>query len=231
MIQGNRRFHSFISRGSSSSRVLLTIRQEERTGQEEDREQAFSGQGAVRKIGARPGQACESGKADWRAIRAVKDSVSVPVVANGDLAEPAQLSEMLALSGADAVMIGRGAYGRPWQPGAIALFNLPAYRWLLSAHDRRVHNVRRFTGGQARALLVGHGFRVLRSSYWNTLLFPLMLLHRLVGRDDAESDVRDYPRWLDGLFSAALAVERALIGAGISLPFGGSLIILAARDG
>ena len=79
------------------------------------------------------------------------------------------------------------------EPGAIALFNLPAYDWLLSAHDRRVHNVRRFTRGQARALLAGHGFRVLRSSYWNTLLFPLMLLHRLIGRDDAESDVRDYP--------------------------------------
>src|SRR5512139_694983 len=76
-------------------------------------------------------------------------------------------------------------------PGAIAIFNLPAYDWLLSAHDRRVHNVRRFTGGQARALLAGHGFRVLKSSYWNTLLFPLMLLHRLVERDDAESDVRD----------------------------------------
>jgi SAM-dependent methyltransferase len=117
------------------------------------------------------------------------------------------------------------------RPGAIALFNLPAYGWLLSAHDRRVHNVRRFTGGQARALLVGHGFRVLRSSYWNTLLFPLMLLHRLVGRDDAESDVRDYPRWLDALFAAALAVERAVIATGINLPFGGSLIIVAARDG
>jgi len=116
-------------------------------------------------------------------------------------------------------------------PGGIAVFNLPAYDWLLSAHDRRVHNVRRFTGGQARLLLVGHGFRVLRSSYWNTLLFPLMLLHRLVGRDDAESDVRDYPRWLDALFAAALAVERAVIATGINLPFGGSLIIVAARDG
>jgi len=48
-----------------------------------------------------------------------------------------------------------------------------------------------------------HGFRVLRSSYWNTLLFPLMLLHRLTESDEAESDVRDYPRWLDGLFAAA----------------------------
>jgi SAM-dependent methyltransferase len=115
--------------------------------------------------------------------------------------------------------------------GGIIVLNLPAYGWLLSAHDRRVHNVRRFTGGQVRALLAGHGFRVLRSSYWNTLLFPLMLLHRLVGRDDAESDVRDYPAWLDALFYAALAAERAAIAIGISLPFGGSLIVVAARDG
>ena len=117
------------------------------------------------------------------------------------------------------------------EPGAIALFNLPAYGWLLSAHDRRVHNVRRFTRGQARALLAGRGFKVLKASYWNTLLFPLMLLHRVTERDDAESDVRDFPRWLDALFSAALAVERAVIGWGLSLPFGGSLLIVARRDG
>ncbi len=116
-------------------------------------------------------------------------------------------------------------------PGAIAVFNLPAYDWLLSAHDRRVHNVRRFTGGQVRALLAGHGFRVLRSSYWNTFLFPLMLLHRLRARDADRSDVRDYPGWLDALFSAVLTVERMAIALGISLPFGGSLIVVAARDG
>ena len=116
------------------------------------------------------------------------------------------------------------------KPGAIALFNLPAYGWLLSAHDRRVHNVRRFTRDQARALLAGHGFTILKASYWNTLLFPLMLLHRLTERNDADSDVRDFPRWLDALFSAALAVERTIIGTGVPLPFGGSLLIVAARD-
>jgi SAM-dependent methyltransferase len=117
------------------------------------------------------------------------------------------------------------------EPGAIALFNLPAYGWLLSAHDRRVHNVRRFSRRQARALLAGCGFKVLKASYWNTLLFPLMLLHRVTERDDAPSDVRDFPRWLDALFSAALAVERMAVGAGLSLPFGGSLLVVAARDG
>ena len=73
------------------------------------------------------------------------------------------------------------------RPGAIAFFNLPAYGWLLSAHDRRVHNVRRFSRSQARTLLAGCGFKVLKSSYWNTLLFPLMLLHRVTERHDAQA--------------------------------------------
>lgn len=116
-------------------------------------------------------------------------------------------------------------------PGGIAIFNLPAYSWMLSAHDRRVHNARRFTLGQARRLLAEHGFSVLKSTYWNTILFPLMLLHRLFERDDAESDVRDFPPWQDRLFSAALAVERRLIRSGVGLPFGGSLILVARRNG
>ena len=117
------------------------------------------------------------------------------------------------------------------QPGAVAVFNLPAYAWMFSAHDKRTYNARRFTRGQACTLIAGHGFSILRASYWNTLLFPLMLLHRLIERDDAESDVRDYPRWLDAIFSAALAIERAAIAAGLSLPFGGSLMVVAIRSG
>jgi SAM-dependent methyltransferase len=137
--------------------------------------------------------------------------------------------DVLCHGGVDPERAVREAH-RCLKPGAVAVFNLPAYGWLLSAHDRRVHNVRRFTRGQARALLAGCGFKVLKASYWNTLLFPLMLLHRLTERADAESDVRDFPRWLDAAFSAALAAERAVIGAGIPLPFGGSLLIVAERD-
>ena len=62
------------------------------------------------------------GAADWTAIRAVKDAVRIPLVANGDLVRAEDLGTMLLRSGADAVMVGRGACGRPWLPGALAAF-------------------------------------------------------------------------------------------------------------
>lgn len=59
------------------------------------------------------------GKADWSAIGEVKAAVSIPVVANGDVASIEEARQMLALSGADGTMIGRGSYGAPWLPGSI----------------------------------------------------------------------------------------------------------------
>jgi len=137
---------------------------------------------------------------------------------------------VLCHGGVDPERAAKEAH-RCLEPGAIALFNLPAYGWLLSAHDRRVHNVRRFSRGRAHALLAGCGCKGLKTRYSDALVFPLMLLHRLTERDDAPSDVRDFPRWLDLVFSAVLALERAALGAGITLPFGGSLLIVARRDG
>ena len=81
-------------------------------------------QAGVRMITVHGRTRCQfyTGRADWAAIRAVKDAVSIPLIANGDATSIDDIEPMLRLSGADGIMIGRGAYGRPWLPGHVARF-------------------------------------------------------------------------------------------------------------
>ncbi len=83
------------------------------------------------------------GHADWAAIRAVKDVISVPLVANGDVASFADADEILAQSGADGVMIGRGACGRPWLPAAVSRYFASGETWAGPEGDDLVALVQR----------------------------------------------------------------------------------------
>ncbi|MEL6375075.1 MAG: tRNA dihydrouridine synthase DusB [Pseudomonadota bacterium] len=60
------------------------------------------------------------GEADWDAVKRVREATALPLIVNGDIKTANDARQALARSGADGVMIGRGAYGAPWQPGVIA---------------------------------------------------------------------------------------------------------------
>lgn len=118
---------------------------------------------------------------------------------------------------------------RVLRPNGRLVLNLPAYPWLMSTHDRRVHNTRRFTATTARALLQTAGFQHIQTRYWNSLLFPLMLLQRklLANHDDAASDVAAFSPFLDATLHGITRIERHLP----ALPFGGSVLVTATNPG
>jgi SAM-dependent methyltransferase len=117
---------------------------------------------------------------------------------------------------------------RVLRPGGRLVVNMPAFAWLHSAHDRRVHNARRVNAGELRDMLHAAGFSAIRTHYWNSLLLPLMVVQRkLLARGaDAASDVAPFPPWLDASLHAITALERLLP---FPVPAGGSVIATAVR--
>ena len=79
-------------------------------------------QSGVRMVTVHGRTRCQfyEGRADWPAIAAVRAAVTISLVANGDVASPADAARILQQSGADAVMVGRASYGAPWKAGMIA---------------------------------------------------------------------------------------------------------------
>jgi SAM-dependent methyltransferase len=115
--------------------------------------------------------------------------------------------------------------------GGVLVLNLPAYGWMLSRHDLAVYNVRRYTCGGIAALLRASGFRVCSTTYWNTLLFPIMVVTRkLLPGGDGSSDVKLYPAPVEALCRGATRLERLFLACGLRLPFGGSLIAVARKE-
>ena len=119
------------------------------------------------------------------------------------------------------------------RPGGIFIVHVPAYEWMRSYHDERVETATRFTRGSLSKLLREAGFAVPYSTYWNSLLFPLMVLRRLVLKPrDGASDVHPYPAPVEAVFGGVMAAEGGLLRAGGRFPFGGSVLAVGEkRDG
>jgi len=116
------------------------------------------------------------------------------------------------------------------KPGGIVIVNNPAYQWLHSYHDVFVNTARRYTARRIAEELNEAGFTVARCTYWNTVLFPLMVLKRKVLAGSAtHSDVAEIPDWLNGIFTLLSLPEPVLMRYGANLPFGGSVLAIGRK--
>jgi SAM-dependent methyltransferase len=114
--------------------------------------------------------------------------------------------------------------------GGLLVVTVPAYRWLWSGHDEVLGHRRRYTAGELRAAVERAGFAVLRVSYFNTLLFPLLVAVRAWKRlrGDRSHDLRRPAAPLNALLERVFALERYLVPR-VALPFGSSLILIGRR--
>jgi SAM-dependent methyltransferase len=130
----------------------------------------------------------------------------------------------------DDVLAVRDA-ARVLRSGGLLLVRVPALRLLWGAHDEAVLSRHRYHRAELGRLLEAAGLEVLRLSYCNTLLFPLLLarrtLDRLLGRHG--SDVAFLPAPLEWLFLRLLRLEAAWLRRGLDLPVGASLVALARK--
>jgi SAM-dependent methyltransferase len=121
---------------------------------------------------------------------------------------------------------------RVLRAGGLMLVRVPALRALWGAHDEAVLSRHRYTRGELRALLEGQGLDVVRLTYGNSLLLPLVAarrtLDRLTGRHG--SDVGFLPGPLEWAFRNVLALEAAVVRRA-SFPLGTSLFALARKAG
>jgi SAM-dependent methyltransferase len=124
------------------------------------------------------------------------------------------------------------------RPGGLFLITVPQYQWMWSALDDIVRHKRRYGRSDLRRKLHRNGFDLLFASSFVTLLFPAMAGSRLLSRVRKRSSDRKeaftsevvLPPAVNRVCDWAMRADEAMMGAGVSLPFGGSLLAVARKS-
>ncbi len=123
------------------------------------------------------------------------------------------------------------AYQRLNRGGHI-LIAVPAYQWLWSKHDEVLHHKRRYTRSTLRDVVERAGFRVKRLTHFNTLLFPVAVMRRVIGRitgSNTADDLEVPSPAVNGILGGVFRLEKPLVSS-VTLPFGLSLLCLAQKQ-
>jgi SAM-dependent methyltransferase len=121
---------------------------------------------------------------------------------------------------------------RVLRPEGLFLLNVPAFRFLHSAHDEAVMTARRFRKPEIRRVLSENGFAIQQLTYWITLLFPLAVVARTFGASKVGRDFPDEKRGrssFERILSAITSIELRLLRR-MSLPFGVALFAAARKS-
>jgi ubiquinone/menaquinone biosynthesis C-methylase UbiE len=119
---------------------------------------------------------------------------------------------------------------RVLRPGGLLIINVPAFRFLHSAHDAAVMTARRFRRPELQSLLRAQNFTIQRLTYWTTLLFPLAIVARTLGGSRMGRDFETADASLaQKTFAAIMSFELQLLRK-LSLPFGVALLAVARAN-
>ena len=119
---------------------------------------------------------------------------------------------------------------RVLKPGGVVVLNVPAYRWLWSYHDEAVHSQRRYARRELRVKLRETGFVQVKTTFWNTLLFPLIVIRRkCFPAPKSGSDVKLGSPLAEKIFNALMKAEHAWLRSVGNLPFGSSIYAVARK--
>lgn len=120
------------------------------------------------------------------------------------------------------------------KPGGVVVITVPQHRWLWSAVDEYACHVRRYEAGELHQKVCSAGLEIVRSTSFVSTLLPAMYLSRLLKRNkadarvDAMAELRIHPV-LNKIFEWMLNLELMLIYLGVSLPWGGSRLLVARK--
>lgn len=124
---------------------------------------------------------------------------------------------------------------RVLKPGGRLFLSLPAHEFLRSEHDRAVAVARRVTRREVMRKLSSVGYHVRRATYWNAILFPVVVAVRLLRRENekdlqsaARSDIVVPPGPVNALLSGVMRLEQFLLRF-VNLPFGSSVAVVAVK--
>lgn len=118
---------------------------------------------------------------------------------------------------------------RVLRPNGLLLINVPAFRFLHSAHDEAVMTARRFRKPEIRKLLLEENFAIRRLIYWTSLLFPLAVLARTLGGSQMGRDFETKePSVVQRVLGRVMALELRLLRRS-SFPFGVALLAVATK--